>query len=404
MKYPLRIKQTISQVFLILFFSGLFLPVKSQLSQQVFEDNTTLSPEKNGELSIEIDNVTFFKNNEYDGDIMKGYTLPGFWLNTKATYQPLTNIKLEAGVHTLYYYGTKRYPTYAYRDIAKWNPDSYQSGVRILPFFRAHIALSAHFDLILGNIYGGANHHLIEPLYNPELCLTADPESGAQILYKSRFFDADMWVNWESFIFRDDTHQEAFTFGLSSRIKYNNPQSKVHFYTPIQLLAQHRGGEIDTIQTSSVHTLMNAAIGVGVEWNTNYRILKKITAEVNGMGYYQQAGNLWPLDDGAAWHASLAAHLSNFRIKMGYWKGNDFISLFGIPYYGAVSTVDETHVYVDRSTLYAGVEYNYTFGKGYTLGVDVDYYKPKATDVSLTTAFSAGVYLRINPSFLLKKY
>ncbi len=404
MNYSSRIRQIFSPVFLVLVFSGIFSPVKSQIAKHVYEDSRSLSPEKKGELAIEIDNITFFKNNEYDGHIMKGYTLPGFWINGKATYQPLENIKLEAGAHTLYYYGTKRYPAYAYRDIAEWNPDSYQSGVRLLPFFRAHIALSTHFDLILGNIYGGANHRLIEPLYNPELNLTADPETGVQLLYQSSVFEADVWVNWESFIFKNDTHQEAFTFGLSSRIKYNNPQSKVHLYTPVQLLAQHRGGEIDTIQTSSVHTLMNAAVGVGVEWNPGHRIVKKVTAELNAMGYYQQAGTLWPVDDGKAWHASVAADLSNFRIKAGYWKGDNFISLFGIPYYGAVSTVEETRVYANPSTLYAGLEYSYTIAKGYALGVDVDFYKPKATDFSHQTAFSAGVYLRINPSFLLKTY
>lgn len=37
-------------------------------------------------------------------------------------------------------------------------------------------------DLILGNIYGGSNHGLIAPLYNPELNLTADPETGFQVL------------------------------------------------------------------------------------------------------------------------------------------------------------------------------------------------------------------------------
>jgi len=330
--------------------------------------------------------------------------LPGFWLRGKAVYYPLENIKLEAGIHTLYYYGTKRYPAYAYTDIAEWNPDSYQSGIRVLPFFRAHVTLSDHFDLILGNIYGGSNHRLIEPLYNPELNLTADPEMGLQLLYKSAFMDVDTWVNWESFIFKNDTHQEAFTFGLSSRLKYNAPQSAFHFYSPVQVLAQHRGGEIDTIQTSSVHTLMNAAIGAGMEWNTDYRVFKKLKAELNVLGYYQQAGNLWPLDNGTAFHFALAANLSDFRVKTGYWKGKDFISLFGIPYYGSVSTVNRELVYEDPSTFYWGVEYTRTFGKGYAIGVDVDFYKISAVGLSNKSAFSAGVYFRVNPSFLLRKY
>lgn len=401
MNYSLQMKRSFSLLLLFYFFAIHSFMASAQITKQVFEEEPILSPEQKGELSIEIDNLTFFKNNEYDGDILKGYTLPGFWLNGKVTYQPLENIKLEAGVHTLYYYGTKRYPSYAYQDIAKWNPDSYQSGIRILPFFLAHLVLSPHFDLVLGNIYGGVNHQLIAPLYNQELSLTADPEMGVQLLYKSKVFDADIWVNWESFIFQKDTHQEAFTFGLSSRIKYNHPQSNVHFYTPIQLLAQHRGGEIDTIQTNSVHTLMNAAVGIGMEWKTDFRWLTKVSAELNAMGYYQQAGTLWPLDDGYAWHAALAADLRNFRIKGGYWKGKDFISLFGIPYYGVASTVNPEQVYKNPSTLYAGWEYTYTFGKSYAIGADMDFYKSNATD---KTTFSIGVYLRINPSFLLKKY
>jgi hypothetical protein len=380
-----------------------FSPLFSQIKENVFQENKRIDPDQKVELSVEIDNLTFFKNNEYEGDIIKGYTLPGFWLNAKAVYHPLANMKLEAGVHTLYYYGTKRYPAYAYLDISTWNPDSYQHGIRILPFFRAHVSLSSKADLILGNIYGGSNHGLIEPLYNPELNLTADPEMGVQLRYHSDVWDSDVWVNWESFI-REDTHQEGFTFGLSSRIKYNNPKSTFHFYSPIQALAQHRGGEIDTIQTSSVHTLMNAAAGFGLEWNVNTPLLRKLTAELNGMTYYQQAGTLWPLDKGNAFHFALSATLSDFCVKTGYWKGHDFISLFGIPYYGSVSTVDQTHVYQNPSTFYLGFEYTRVFAKHYALGIDVDFYKPQANDLGNKSSFSAGVYLRVNPSFLLKKY
>ena len=91
------------------------------------------------------------------------------------------------------------------------------------------MALSDHVNIVLGDIYGGANHNLIEPLYNPELNLTADPEAGLQLLYDSRRFDLDVWVNWESFIFREDTHQEAFTVGLSGRYKLNDPDARFHF-------------------------------------------------------------------------------------------------------------------------------------------------------------------------------
>ena len=89
-------------------------------------------------------------------------------------------------------------------------------------------------DLILGNIYGGSNHGLIAPLYNPELNLTADPETGFQVLAGAPWIDLDAWIDWQSFIFRDDTHQEAFTVGLSTRFKLNAPSSTFHCYVLIR--------------------------------------------------------------------------------------------------------------------------------------------------------------------------
>lgn len=66
---------------------------------------------------------------------MKGYSLPGFWIQPKAVFYPLGNIKLELGVHMLRYWGAKKYPSLAYQDIAEWKGDQYQHGFHVLPFF-----------------------------------------------------------------------------------------------------------------------------------------------------------------------------------------------------------------------------------------------------------------------------
>ena len=59
----------------------------------------------------------------------------------------------------------------AYLDIADWKGNQYQKGSHILPYFRAQVALSERFNIVFGNLYGAANHRLIEPLYNPDLNL-----------------------------------------------------------------------------------------------------------------------------------------------------------------------------------------------------------------------------------------
>ena len=221
-----------------------FVPaLRAQIPDRVFKTDYQIDPEKRGELSVEIDNLSFFKDDEYTGSFMKGYTLPGLWLQAKAVYYPLGMLKLEAGVHLQRFWGANRYPNMAYQDIAHWKGEQYQKGFHALPWFRAQVALSDHVNIVLGDLYGAANHNLIEPLYNPELNMVADPEMGLQLLYNSRRLDLDVWVNWESFIFREDVHQEAFTVGLSTRFKLNDPDSRFHFYIPAQALAQHRGGD-----------------------------------------------------------------------------------------------------------------------------------------------------------------
>lgn len=386
---------------------------RAQIVDRVYRSDFHIDPEKAKELSVELDNISFFKDNEYAGYFASGYSLPGLWVQPKAVYYPLGNIKIEAGVHMLIYHGANKYPSMAYQDIAYWKGDQYQKGVHLLPYFRAQMALSEHVNIVIGDIYGGSNHHLIEPLYNPELNLTADPEVGLQVLYESKAFDLDAWVNWQSFIFRDDTHQEAFTVGLSSRVKFNDPASRFHFYLPVQGVVQHRGGELDTIYTNSVQTLMNGAIGVGVLWNTNHRIFRNVNLELDAAGYYQQAGKIWPFGSGYGLYARASADIYDFRVKTSYWRCDDFISMFGSPFYGAVS-MKEPGVTFDRPQMvYLGVEYSRQLGKGYSIGVDVDIFQylggkmredgiPQS--IGSATSFTAGVYLRINPSFLIKKF
>lgn len=396
---------------LLLFFRGTYL--SAQITEKLYQTNYEIDTSNVKRLFLEIDNITFLKNNEFNGDYIKGYTLPGFWLQPKLVYYPLKNIKLEGGLHLLRFWGADKFPNYAYSDIANWKSDNYQYGFHLLPYLRVQAALSKKFTVVLGNIYGGSNHQLIEPLYNPELNLQADPESGLQVLFKSKAFDMDVWMNWESFIFNLDTHQEAFTAGLSSRIKYNSPASAFHFYSPVQILAQHRGGEIDTIKNNSVQTLMNASVGVGVLWNMKHSIFKNINAELHFLGYYQQSGTLWPFDEGEGLYASVSADMKDFRFKTGYWQCEDFISMFGSPFYGAVSMSNENQTFVKPEMVTLGVEYAKSFGKGYALGADLDVYHHLPVDMQTpegiskrkgATSFTIGVYFRVNPSLLIKAF
>lgn len=318
------------------------------------------------------------------------------------------------GVHALIYSGAYKFPNYAYHDIAIWKGNQYQRGTHILPYFRAQLALS-RVNLVLGNLYGGENHRLIEPLYNPELNLTADPETGFQVLCDLKRWHFDAWINWQSFIFEADTHQEAFTVGLSSLVKFNRPESRFHYYLPVQMTIQHRGGEQIVDNDRPVQTLANGSVGAGIVWNVNRKVLKRINVEADMLGYYQESGKLWPFDKGVGLYTKASFDLgNNIRVKGGYFVCKDFISLFGIPYFGAVSMKTEGAVYDDPQTCFLSVEYSRTFGKHYAFGAKGDLYYSMPGTMKLAsgelvpegsmTNFSFGVYLRVNPAFLIKKF
>jgi hypothetical protein len=314
----------------------------------------------------------------------------------------------------LWYSGAYKYPNYAYQDIAHWKGKHYQNGIHLLPFFRGQINIG-NFNFVLGDIYGGSSHRLILPLYNPELDLTSDPESGFQVIYDTPRFHLDTWINWQSFIFESDTHQESFIAGVASEIKFNAPESRWHWYMPVQMVVQHRGGEIDDADTG-VETFMNGALGLGVVWNVNQGKLRRLSWEMDALGYYQQAGKLWPFDRGWGWYTKVGADFKHLFVQAGAFGCNQFISLLGSPYMGAVSTRHEGGYYEGNPfTGFVTVEYSRTYAKLYSFGLKGDIYysvpgnlthpdEAARKEKTQGTGISLGAYFRLNLSFLLKSY
>ena len=353
-------------------------------------------------LKVELESISFFRDNEFSSQLTDGYSLPGLWVQPKLTYIPLRQIKLELGLQALIFNGANRYPNYVYHDIALWKGNQYTKAMHVLPWFRAQ-ADFRRVSIVLGNIYGGQNHGLIEPLFNPETNLTQDPEMGLQILWDRPHLHADIWLNWQSYIFREDTHQEAFTVGMNWRTMLNAPESRLHWFLPVQLVAQHRGGE-QNIAHRAVETIWNASAGVGLCWNANMRVFKTLTAETNGLLSYQQTGDLWPFKSGVAGHAAVRLGLWRF-LETGvsyFYAPRHFVSLYGSHFYSTLSVKDEQD-YGKLQTAAAHVRFHHTFARGYTLGADAEAFQTWQGGKN-EFSFSFGIYLRINPSFLIKRF
>ncbi|MBO5675959.1 MAG: hypothetical protein J6S07_06520 [Bacteroidaceae bacterium] len=374
-------------------------------------------------LGIELEALAFFKDNEFDGNVQRGYSLPGVRLQPRLTYTPIDEIKLELGLHATIYSGANKYPCYVFHDIATWKGDQYQSGAHLLPFFRATARFKS-ITLAVGDIYGGATHGFVEPMYNPELILTDDPEMGFQMIVDTKRWHSDLWMNWQSYIFKESSHQEAFTVGWTQNINVwkRTKEDRTHSLDiPIQLVIQHRGGEQDNTKMG-VQTIANGALGMGYEYKApGNRIVTGVQAEVMALYCLQQSGNLWPFKNGPAlWVKASVDFIRDLRVTAGFFSAKNFCSLYGSQYFGTLSTKRAGGRFDGMNTGLISVEYSRTFANAYTIGANLKAYIYKTGSLALPaddthpepytipgefrTPFSFGVYFRCSPSFVLKRF
>lgn len=385
-----------------------FKALSQTLDSTIFVRDYAINEESVGQLSLQIDNVSFFKDNEWEGNVVEGYTLPGLWVQPKVSYTAIPELQLEAGLHALIFSGTTKYPNTIYQDIAEWKGDQYTSGTHLLPFFRANIKLgNLHF--VLGNIYGGSNHRLSDALFSSELNLISDPETGLQMLFDSRRLHFDVWANWQSFIFKGDNHRESFVFGTSAQYKLTNELTST-----LGILAHHRGGEINTGMESHVNTVTNGVIGLRYTHPTQLSWMRSWSLGADLLGYYQQVGQMWPIDKGWALYAEGRVSFPyGLNAKVGYQMNRDFISILSYPYYGCLSLYKETPgaTFKNPQLINAQVDWTRPLSKNYAVGIRAEmfqYIPNKITDTNgmslpekSTTSFSFGIFLKANPVFLL---
>ena len=144
--------------------------------------------------------------------------------------------------------------------------------------------------------------------------------------------------------------------------------------------------------------------------------MRHVAAEALALGCAQQKGTLWPFRGGSGLYAKVDVGFKyGLSARLGYFRANQFITLLGSPYFGAVSTKIEGACYPDHpQTAHLALDYSRTFGKRYALGAKVETFcnapgrmrMADGTMQNTTTTFntSFGIYLRINPSFLLKQF
>jgi hypothetical protein len=294
-------------------FSG-----KSQNDLSHLYRKTQIAPEDSGKLILSIENTNFLKNNEYFNNFYDGYTLIGYILNPRLEFYPSKNTKIEGGVHLLKYSGVDEYTT-------------------VLPTFTFQAQLNKNLDMVIGTIYGTANHKLIEPVFSQERYINSQVENGLQFLFHTKYIESDLWINWERFIFPKSPFKEEFTIGNSTLIKLLSSEKKLEINIPIQMLVAHKGGQIDTTHEDLI-SLANTVAGLELTYKVQQSFLKFLALKA----YYStfkdishQKNSIYK--NGNALYVNFQVQSRFIDFTVGYWNGYHFISPRGEPLFQSIS-------------------------------------------------------------------
>lgn len=353
-------------------------------------------------LAIEAEVESFFRNNEYDVRLGDDYTLPGYRCRVNFDYTPNTRhrLRLRAGIFNHYYWGANLYPDAPfYSDLPYWSDEGLgYTRFRIKPFVQASLYINPKWELILGSLSGGMTHRLIVPLYNPELRLTSDNETGIQLRHQGKHLFLDTWVDWRSFIFRRAKHQEAFIAGISADYRIvQRPSWAMHLRG--QGVWAHRGGVENTV-ADTVHTWSNIALGAELRYN--YRLSSKPTElswGLYGVSYNQRGGHyLSPKGWGA--YTEICMKQADWEAATALWYGDGYMGILSTPFVQSEGLRGREWVEKRPTTSYLQLraQYHLLEEKYYTLGCRAALWWHQGG-----TSTMAEVYLAIRPHFRLLK-
>ena len=320
-----------------------FLPIEPILSINPVHAQETIDRRTNSVL-FNADGHILFIDNEYFGDRVSGYTLPGFVLQPKVEWILNQNVTLKGGFHWLYYWGAHDYPaTAAYETYPFY--DSVSHPLHLLPWLQAKIHFNNHLELSLGCINAG--HYLPLPLYNPELALVGDPETGAQIVWDTKWTVGEVWVDWREYIWNRSPVPERFTAGFSGGLR--DTHNLWTLYLPLLFLAQHEGGQNMSVP-HNINNNFNAGGGLGVILGDRETLGLELDLSCLGLWYHQHGNATIPFSNGWAIYPELKVLSEHWYFMASYWHGKDFVPLLGSWHFSNLSanteglTFDRTRV------------------------------------------------------------
>lgn len=296
----------------------------AQLNNSVLLRPVPVNAQNANEIRLGIYVLGFNKNNEYFNDIADGYTLFGYHLIPRLTYNYGGILQLEAGALIQKDFGSSGYQ-------------------RIEPVFTAKVQ-QHNWALLFGTLEGNLNHGYIEPLYDFERVITDGVENGMQFLYNTEKVKLDAWIDWSKMIYDFDPDQEEINGGASAAFQLYERDGRygegdtTSITLPVQFTAQHRGGQID-LSTLPLVTVVNGAIGLEVERELPFGVLTKVYTKNYLLGFKDYSNEYrQPYQDGYGIYLNAGVETKYQDVMLSYWHGNRYITELGGKLYQSAST------------------------------------------------------------------
>lgn len=299
---------------------------------------------------------TFVRDAEYFLPYTKGYTALGFFLVPTFTYINRDGkVKFSAGIHLMGIAGDHK----KIRGIS--------------PIVTIQYSPIPNIRIVGGTLdrQTNVNHGLGEPMFDYDRKFYAPKEDGLQVFAYTKHWATEMWCNWEDFIVVDSPWQEKFTFGWANKIHANwgkNHNQKLEI--PLNLMMNHRGGQIDAVKDTCIETLANFSAGLSYELELGSKRPHTISLSFPFYGFSNRSDEShihthfkqgWGLYPALGYRSSaLGKHWTHhsWSAGLGYWYGDGFISGRGSYLFQSRSYFDESFERRYRHMLTATASYD----------------------------------------------
>lgn len=384
-----------------------FLSLNAQ-EEYIREDNSNT-------LSINVPTNAFFKNNEYKRKIAYGYTLGGVRITPNLEYQPYDNFSISVGVSMLRYWGANEYSQEDFVSIPYYTDTNTQKQLHWKPFFRFNYQINNNLHFIIGNLLTTYSHFLPVPLYNRELVYSSDGEEGLQLIYRSKYWTNDAWINWQNFNFFNDIDRESFDFGTAGKIN-TNPLNKYLLSLDYSFIWHHNGGELDTISTAVLDHWANGNVGVSLAINNLFNADNTLSLHFDYLFSKDMKNSTLPLDNGYAFFPYIQFQNKNINTTLGYYDSKNMITFYGTNFFSNLAQRDKNITYPHNQMIYLAFDYSINLNKNntnpkqlYDLSIVSEFFYKLDNNNSIETetkglSFGLGFILTAKNNFKIKQF